>query len=108
LVIWPLGVALLFYDFVMVPAANAREPPSAAAQCINQHHREAFEEKPAPTQTSSQGDALLKALELEELETKQQQGTMTKMEKTRWQRLKSHIITQPLDNGPPQDFPRDY
>jgi RHS repeat-associated protein len=107
LFVWPLGLAVLYYDLVMVPAANAREPPSAAARCITAHHSEAFEEKHAPVETHSQVDTLSKALEIDELETKNKQGTLTKSEKSRWRRLTSHFITQPLDAGPPRDFPRD-
>lgn len=98
---------MLYYDFVLVPAANAHEPPSAAAQCINQHHSEGMEEKQPPADTAARSDALFKALEIDELETKKQQnGTLTKSEQSRWKRLTSHFVTAPLDTGPDR-YPRD-
>jgi RHS repeat-associated protein len=88
LFVWQIGVAMAFYDIIIVPAANASEPPSAAAQCINAHHRAAFEEKPKALDTSS--DALLNSLEQERLQAKKKEGPLSLADDLLLKRLQTH------------------
>jgi RHS repeat-associated protein len=98
LLVWQIGAVMLFYDLVIVPAMNAREPPSAAAQCINAHHSAAFQEKPKALDTQS--DALLNGLEQERLEAKKKEGPLNLADDLLLKRLQTHSAS-PFDARSP-------
>jgi hypothetical protein len=86
--VFEIGVALLFYDHVIVPAMNSKEPPSPAACAITKHHGEKNVEQVPRSVPLNQN--VIKSIEREDLLQKKELGALNKQEEQALRALQTH------------------